>query len=447
MRTRAAIRRGERARPERQGVVLVLFALFLVGFLGLAAATIDLGVARASRLTMQNAADAAALEGLRWRDALPDDPQAADALRRVRAAEFARRLTRVDASLPLVTPDAGQPLVATLGIDASVWQPRLELNLENQVHGDLVAGTWLPSTLSSADPAYAAALLHFEGSDYLRSDFDVSAVGAAARAPTFLARLRRSAGPLDQSPGVSSSGAPLPFLFGHHPGLQPEPGASYDPFRDGITLRATAVADTAAAIVVGSESGLEPLVLGSAAAGEALVLGFDAASWNCWSAAGAGVVLELSYDAQTGIASCSTTGIACPGSGELCAAFAAAVVPALRTTSAGVALVVGDTLPGSAVPAALVAPAAGRRYLLPVLGLVGGVRTIVGVVAVELEAVVFDVAGTAHRLALTRVPGWVAPTGASALVQPFLARLTADPALYAAFRAVADPVQVAVFAR
>ena len=60
-------------------VVLVVFALF-----AMLALVIDVGYARLTQAQMQNAADAAALEGLRMRDA-GGDPAASDIQRRTAA--------------------------------------------------------------------------------------------------------------------------------------------------------------------------------------------------------------------------------------------------------------------------------------------------------------------------------------------------------------------------
>ena len=53
-------------RGEFAGYVLIMFAMLSVCLLGLAALVIDMGFVRLARQQMQTAADAAALEGLRW---------------------------------------------------------------------------------------------------------------------------------------------------------------------------------------------------------------------------------------------------------------------------------------------------------------------------------------------------------------------------------------------
>lgn len=58
-------------RTRRRGYTLVFFAMFLFAFMALAALVIDIGFARLTQRQMQTAADAAALEGLRFRDEYP----------------------------------------------------------------------------------------------------------------------------------------------------------------------------------------------------------------------------------------------------------------------------------------------------------------------------------------------------------------------------------------
>jgi hypothetical protein len=54
--------------PRRRGYTLVFFAMLMFALMGLAALVIDLGFARLTQRQMQTAVDSAALEGLRWRD-------------------------------------------------------------------------------------------------------------------------------------------------------------------------------------------------------------------------------------------------------------------------------------------------------------------------------------------------------------------------------------------
>lgn len=56
---------------RRRGYTLVFFAVFLFGFMAMAALVIDIGFARLTQRQMQTAADSAALEGLRFQDEIP----------------------------------------------------------------------------------------------------------------------------------------------------------------------------------------------------------------------------------------------------------------------------------------------------------------------------------------------------------------------------------------
>ena len=53
-----------RTSTQRNGYVMVLFAMLLFGLFAIAALVIDLGFARLAQRQMQSAADSAALEGL-----------------------------------------------------------------------------------------------------------------------------------------------------------------------------------------------------------------------------------------------------------------------------------------------------------------------------------------------------------------------------------------------
>ncbi|MEZ6129766.1 MAG: Tad domain-containing protein [Planctomycetaceae bacterium] len=57
---------------SRSGYILVFFAMILFGIMAMAALVIDIGFARLTQQQMQTAVDAAAIEGLRFRDGIPD---------------------------------------------------------------------------------------------------------------------------------------------------------------------------------------------------------------------------------------------------------------------------------------------------------------------------------------------------------------------------------------
>lgn len=194
---------------------MLIFVMMLVfGIFGIAALSVDMGIARLTQSQMQATADAAALEGARFgRQAARDLVAGATAGPNVSVTGGYGDLN-LSANLVLETP--------------SVYQPVLELNDANEVHGDMVAGTY-----TGGPPV--------EANDYTRNDLTPDPNGTA-----FLVRLRRTPDRqgLDNIPGVSSAGSPLPLLFGH--------GSLYmGPMRaDGITVRATALADSFPAVGV-----------------------------------------------------------------------------------------------------------------------------------------------------------------------------------------------------
>jgi hypothetical protein len=255
-------------------LIQILFAFFML--CGVAALYVDLGIARLTQVQMQNAADPAALEGLRWRDS-PPDPADCPTLD-IPCLENARRST---AALLASELDAGpnvafqdDPNVATLNgaevhasqtldFRATVQQPALRPALEknfpdNAQEGDMVSGAYAPNGC----PAVLSRP-HAESADYCREDFIVSDPSRRS----FLVRLRRTNGfrgldnapgnaagnspdiPLDNQLGISSSGPRIPLLFGRAGTLQ-QIGDSM-PRVDGIPVRAAAIADARPALRVG----------------------------------------------------------------------------------------------------------------------------------------------------------------------------------------------------
>lgn len=286
---RGLTREPHRAAPAgRRGVVVLFFAFFFVAFLGLCAVVVDLGIARTTQLQMQTSADVAALAGLAGRDAPVSNP---DQQRRQAASLLAQLVFDEDLD-PATGPDQyrlGAGLVLGTGVSGvndptggvldpgAPWVPSLQLNVASNLrNGDLVAGAF--SSLDPTDPSRVD--WHDESTDYSRLDFIPEASGTA-----FLARLRRTRPnqPLDRVAGVSSAGPTLPYLFGLGSAAlgTPDP-AAYDPRRDGITVRAAAIADarpvTAAGLARPGLPGLAPLATG-AAGSEVRWLSFDAAAW------------------------------------------------------------------------------------------------------------------------------------------------------------------------
>lgn len=272
--------------------MLVQFAVIAFALFGLAALTVDMGLARLTQAQMQTAADSAAIEGLRLRNQVGEDGFASDCTRRAAARDLVRRTFDDDLDLsgdprsfgagPTFDVLNGQGDADAFGLltvdeNDHAYKPRLQLNqATNAVSGDMVSGTF----------TYGPSPFPDEAADYGRTDFapngtpplpgasglaacpdDViedwrsvvpqesgaGALGAGDEA--FLVRLRRTTDPdgLDNVPDESSSGPPIPWLFGRGTMIHTDPasGSPRNARRDGVTVRATAIAGTASALAVG----------------------------------------------------------------------------------------------------------------------------------------------------------------------------------------------------
>ena len=423
------------SHSRRRGTVLLLVVFLMLVLMGLVGLTVDLGMARATQLQLQTSADASALEGLRLRDA-GTTPQLGDLDRRVAAARLAS--LPFDEDLDPGTPASelvlgGGPVYETgvggiddpqggLLVTSGPYLPELQLNLAgNLVHGDLVAGTY-----EALDPVLpGSSTWHAEGFDYTRSDFvPASAVGSPS-APSFLVRHRRTHGrqPLDRVAGVSSAGPALPFLFGLGSGLlSASDPASYDPRRDGLTIRATAIADARPVLSAGfSGPGLLGLaVVGRSAVGGVLRRGLalEDRAWRGELAAGESFELRVLTDGSvegepTG-PSVGLFGRSLPGPGPLSVGLVSDLAPQ----------------PGSVLldPAGLTP---GLHYVALYQTQSGGAELVVtGFGAVQITSTVLT-ADPALLVSGVKLPALVAPQNASAVPSPALdpTRLpTPDPA-------------------
>ena len=268
--------------------MLAQFALIVFAMCAVLGLIIDIGYVRLTQAQMQNAADTAALEGLRTRD-------------RAAANVLVKRLFDDDldpanednpddqfGAGPIIDLTEGATslhALQTMSVPAShVYKPDLQPNLQNAVYGDMVSGSFV----YSADPAAS------EDATYVRNDF-TSGVGNSA----FLVRLRRS-NEFQTLPGqieldVASSGPALPLLFGKGTMIQgDEPSSAYSVRRDGLTVRATAIADSRPAMHVGvaQPQAIPPLP------GVTSFALLDACMQN---AAGAPVTLNVTVNPVTGV--------------------------------------------------------------------------------------------------------------------------------------------------
>jgi hypothetical protein len=241
--------------------------------MAVAALVLDVGFAIVTRRQMQTATDSAALEGLRWRDAVPD-PASADDTRRRNARDLLQRVfldqdppqpddhrnfgagpvvgfsdeNAVDlgdgfkASETLSVPVEG----ADQGFNPAGYNPfdpdrPFQLNgygtgeSSNHRAGDMVSGT------------YQDGQPHTEAGDYSRQDFLPDTAAPSNTTPagdTFLVRMRRSNEGQQADLGLSS-GPSVPYLFGRGSLLASQLKGQ------GITVRAASIANARPVMSVG----------------------------------------------------------------------------------------------------------------------------------------------------------------------------------------------------
>ncbi len=312
--------------------MLTQFALLVFAMFAVLSLLIDVGYARMTQAQMQHAADAAALEGLRRRDAgvvnpangqTVNDPFASDCLRRTAANRVVHWVFDDDLDPTNGDPDyqfgAGPVIdvsdgvtnlhaLSTIGVPEShTYKPALQLNQLNEAHGDMVSGRFCYTSdpTPSEDAGYIETVVCTEpqrgSGSYARNDFNPSATApqppaALASCPSpegplpepwplggtgslagvddsaFLVRMRRSNELrefADQAePDVASSGPSLPLVFGRGTMIHgDDPASPYSVRRDGLTVRATAIAQVRPALQVGlpqaaaSAPGVTPFAL------------------------------------------------------------------------------------------------------------------------------------------------------------------------------------------
>lgn len=250
-------RRSKSRTTQRRGYVMVLLAMLLFGIMAMAALVIDIGFARLTQRQMQTATDAAALEGLRFRDQLPPSSQLQDLeeARRLQASTVVAQLfddnllaDETDAinfgAGPIVefSSSVGDPSIyASQNIqipETPVYKPErtvgtrgLNINLGNSIEGDMVAGDRFDPT---AD--------HSEDNSYNRSDF----IPNGSANDVFLVRMRRTGE--DFAEGVGTAGPTLPYLFGRGSFINRQL------IGDGIKVRATSIAQAEPVLRVGEAS-------------------------------------------------------------------------------------------------------------------------------------------------------------------------------------------------
>jgi hypothetical protein len=413
-------------RREERGAVLLLFAAFAIGLFALAGVLVDLGTARATQQRMQVAAEIAAMEGLRWRDVPSAD---SEVTRRQAAAVAVARAFDDDldagngdaigigagSTSTVVDGRFGSPAGGLL-VPGAPYDPVLELNLQNAPHGDFVAG-------KSIEPAPFLGPWR-EDALYRRVDFEPSAPDDSARSPAFLARLRRTRDVegLDRIAGVSSSGPTLPLTWALGGALQPGGAGAFDPRRDGISVRGTAIANERPALAVATvgyvvDGGVvsyvvagdpEPAVTGGGRELPAFALSLAGAR-SLWSAGA--LVLTAPLAAPFTVVDAATLELA---------AFATTA-----PSEVGVAVELARTPPVPGPPPSI---AATRTVVVPVYADLAGVRTILAFTPVRAAVVGRD----PLVLELTALPPHLPLFGSSAVLPAPAARLAASPPLRSA---------------
>src|SRR5258705_2444136 len=231
---------------------------------------IDIGYAHLTQGQMQSAADSAAIEGIRQRDNPGPDAARREAVNNVVAWTFDDNFDPTDGDADFQF-GAGPVLDLTEGAtslhgmqtssvpDQHVYKPNLQPNLGNAPEGDMVSGRFCYSAdpLPSESVAYemqdtVCGQPQLGAGAYARNDFNPRGANANA----FLVRLRRSneyqglEGRTD--PDVGSSGPSLPLTFGKATTIHgDDPSSPYSVRRDGLTVRATAIAATRPALHLG----------------------------------------------------------------------------------------------------------------------------------------------------------------------------------------------------
>jgi hypothetical protein len=470
---------------------------------GLLALAVDIGYARLTQSQMQNAADSAALEGLRKRDAVRNPANgnpvafASDCTRRAAANRVAHWTFDDDfdpasgdvdyqfGAGPVVDLTQGETsfhALQTISVpDPHVYKPDLQLNQGNQVYGDMVSGRFCYTSdpFPSEGGAYELQDIvctepqHGSGT-YSRSDFNpnlnapagppgLSECPAADEAPptpfppggtgnlgsvddsAFLVRLRRSndfqdaAGQLES--GVGSSGPALPLTFGKGTTVRgDDPTLDYSVRRDGLTVRATAIAATRPAMHLGAPQtnpatpNMTPFVLA------------DTCVQNPTAAA---VTITVSINPLTG--NVTRTGAGSPGcaTGSVVGRFIA---------NAATFRTVGQAMPAAAIPALCAAtPSFTARYGPVYSQMTTGPNRIIGFAEVNFTRapVCPRLPNAAYTATITRRVSMVAPSNATAIlaeglpagVPPALVGELLAKNLVAAGRINYGPVLVPVLAR
>jgi hypothetical protein len=394
---------------------------------------VDIGYARISQAQMQNAVDTAAIEGLRKRDA------GDEVSRRTAAGNLVNYTFDDDFDPTDGDPDynfgAGPSIdltdgqtslhgaqVATIP-DVHVYKPTLQANLDNETAGDMVSGVFC----YNADPAPSEGAIYANDDTvcnqpqlgdgaYARDDFNPGGANANA----FLVRMRRSNdyqdqdGQIDQD--VGSSGPSLPLTFGKATTIfSDDPSGGYSVRRDGLTVRATAIAATRPVLHLGTpQTGapqMAPFIL------------LDACVQN---ATGAVVTIPVTINPNTGVMTRSNAPGAPPNCGPntVVGRFYANPAVAVPAATSATVRTVGDTAPVTTLlaPCQLVPANIPTRYAAIYSVMTTGPNRVIGFAgATFTRQANCPGAGRGGALpnytaTIVRATGGIAPSNATALL-------------------------------
>lgn len=394
--------------------MLVQVALLAFALCAMLSLVIDIGYARLTQSQMQTAADSAALDGLRNRDAVRNGAGqpvafASDCVRRAAANRIIRRTFDDDFDTDSGDPDyqfgAGPVIDLTDGVTSAhalqtvsipeqhVYKPNPQMNQQNRVYGDMVSGRfcYVTDPHPSEGREYEVQDLVCEQpqsaeGDYARNDFNPNAApptgpatlaecpapddtppdpwpaggtGSLANDDAFLVRLRRSNDfqnlPGRQEESVGSSGPSLPLTFGKGAPIHgDDPARDYSVRRDGLTVRATAIAAIVPAMRVGIAHTNPALPGVTRFALVDTCLGGTSTAVTAGS--GAAVTMNVAINPVTGVVTRAAAGTAVPASctvGSVVGRFVA--TPAAIST-------VGVTLPAAVATTCVGAPSVTGQY-------------------------------------------------------------------------------------
>ncbi len=411
--------------------MLVQVAMIAFALCAMLSLIVDVGYARISQAQMQNAVDTAAIEGVRQQSN-------GEMARRTAANNLVNYTFDDDFDTTDGDPDynfGAGPIIDLTGDqttlhgaqvatipDVHVYKPTLQANLDNATAGDMVSGRFC----YNADPAPSEGSLYANDDTvcnqpqlgdgaYARNDFNPGGANANA----FLVRMRRSNdyqdqdGQIDQD--VGSSGPSLPLTFGKATTIfSDSPDGGYSVRRDGLTVRATAIATTRPVLHLGTpQTGapqMAPYVL------------LDACVQN---AAGAVVTIPVTINPTTGVMTRTNAPGALPNCGPATVVGRFYANPAVAVPAATSAIVrtVGEAAPTTTMlaPCLLMPTSIPTRYTAIYSAMATGPSRVIGFAGASLTRANCPAGrgvgpNTPYGATIVRAIGGVAPSNATALL-------------------------------